>query len=109
LPTFRQFSGQALAHRPKFAIRRWKADAKFVPATFENGTLPITIDPEGLELIDEVSDSGRREIYRIMSNEILETARFLEVVFEGILQIISRSENRESATSPPKVAYSSTA
>jgi polyisoprenoid-binding protein YceI len=76
----------AVAHSPKLEIRKWIAEAEFVPATLERGGLRITIDPSGLELIDEVRESDRREIYRIMHAEVLESARFPQIVFEGPLK-----------------------
>jgi polyisoprenoid-binding protein YceI len=36
-----------------------------------------------MELVDEVRESERREIYRVMHAEVLETSKFPEIVFDG--------------------------
>lgn len=73
----------AVAHSPKFDIRGYLAEAKATPSKLESGTLRMTVDPTGLELVDEVRESERREIYRVMHSEVLESSRFPEVVFDG--------------------------
>jgi polyisoprenoid-binding protein YceI len=84
----------AVAHSPKFEIRQWIAEVEFVPSTLERGSLRMTIDASCLELVDEVRESDRREIYRIMHNDVLESARFPRIVFEGRPKV-SRQTSRD--------------
>lgn len=72
----------AIAHSPKFEIREWVGEA-VATQQLRSGTLRITVNPAGLELVDEVRDAERREIYRVMNNEVLETSRYPEIVFDG--------------------------
>jgi polyisoprenoid-binding protein YceI len=73
----------AVAHSPKFDIRGYIGEAKAVPDKLESGSLRVTVNPSDLELVDQVRESERREIYRVMHNEVLESSRFPEVVFDG--------------------------
>jgi polyisoprenoid-binding protein YceI len=73
----------AVAHSPKFDIRGYAAEATAVPSRLESGTLRLSVSPSGLELVDEVRESERREIYRVMHAEVLETSKFPDIVFDG--------------------------
>ncbi len=73
----------AVAHSPKIAIREWTAEVRFVPATLANATLRATAKTVSFEVLDEMRDSDKRELQAVMNKEVLETARFPEVVFES--------------------------
>jgi polyisoprenoid-binding protein YceI len=73
----------AVAHSPRIAIRDWSGEAYFVPGSLQNATLAVKINAASLEVLDELRDQDRREIQRVMNNEVLETARFRDVLFES--------------------------
>jgi polyisoprenoid-binding protein YceI len=73
----------AFAHNPTIAIREFTGGVLFNPDSPETSALELTIKPGSLELTDEVSDKDRREIERQMREDVLETARFTEIVFES--------------------------
>ena len=73
----------AVAHSPKFEIREWVAETQLSPNRLEKGTLRATVNPSAFELVDEVRESERREIYRVMHSEVLETSKYPDVVFDG--------------------------
>src|ERR1051325_11425640 len=84
--TVRAFAGgmfSALGHNPTIAIRDFTGEAEFVPETLENGELHIKINAGSLAVTDDISDKDRREMERAMSQEVLETGRFPEIVFDG--------------------------
>jgi polyisoprenoid-binding protein YceI len=72
----------AVAHSPKIAIRDWTGNATFVPETLTDAKINATIKPSSLEVLDEMSDSDKRELHRVMY-EVLETRRFPEVIFDS--------------------------
>jgi polyisoprenoid-binding protein YceI len=72
----------AFAHNPTIAIRDFAGEVLFDPAAPEASSLKLTIKPDSLELTDEVSEKDRREIERQMREDVLETGRFPEIVFE---------------------------
>lgn len=74
----------SLGHNPSFGIRQFAGEAKFAPDAPEQASVRIVVQSSSLELSDQVSDKDRREMERTMRNEVLETARFPEMVFEAV-------------------------
>jgi polyisoprenoid-binding protein YceI len=73
----------AVAHSPKIAIRDWTGEARFTPGTLGDASIKVRVKAASLEVLDELRDSDRREIHRVMNQEVLETTRFPEVIFES--------------------------
>ncbi len=73
----------AIAHSPKIAIRDWAGEVQMASSTFGNVLLKVRVKAASLEVLDELRDADRREIHRIMNQEVLETAEFPEVVYES--------------------------
>jgi polyisoprenoid-binding protein YceI len=73
----------AVAHSSKIAIRKWKADVNFVPDTVTDASVKAVIQSGSLEVLDELRESDRRELHRVMYDDVLETRRYPEVVFES--------------------------
>ena len=82
----------AVAHSPKIAIRDWKAVAEFVPGTLRDAKLNVQIEAASLNVLDEMRDDDRREIHRVMNQEVLESARFPEITFRST-KIIADKQN----------------
>jgi polyisoprenoid-binding protein YceI len=86
-----QFTAQAfasgmvsvVAHSPKVAIRDWTGDVRFVPDSLKDATLLIRGKTTTLEALDELRESDRRELHRVMYQEVLEVAKFPEFAFES--------------------------
>jgi polyisoprenoid-binding protein YceI len=73
----------SLGHNPSFAIRQFAGEARFSPEAPEQTSVRIVVQSISLELSDQVSDKDRREIERTTRNEVLESPRFPEIVFEA--------------------------
>jgi polyisoprenoid-binding protein YceI len=73
----------AVAHSPKIAIRGWKGDVSFVPETLGEAALKVSIRSGSLEVLDDLRESDRRELHRVMYDEVLEVKRFPEITFES--------------------------
>lgn len=90
-PKASQFTVQAfasglisvVAHSPKIAIRSWTGEVRFIPETLSDAQLKVVIKPSSLEVLDEIRDSERRELHRVMYDEVLETRLYPEVLFES--------------------------
>jgi len=65
-----------VAHSPKFAIRDIVGDIRFVPGSLQDASVELAINVVSLEIMDEVSVSERREIERVMFDEVLENRRY---------------------------------
>lgn len=84
--TIRAFAGgllSAFAHNPTFAVRRFTVEIAFDPATPGQSSVTVVVDAGSLELTDQVSESDRKEIQRIMRDEVLEVDRFPTVEFQS--------------------------
>lgn len=86
------FAGGILSgfgHNPAFSARDFTGEARFSPEaplfpnTLKNSSLRLTIQAASLELTNEVSDKDRREIERIMREEVIEIARFPDIIYTG--------------------------
>jgi polyisoprenoid-binding protein YceI len=91
--TVRAFAAGLLAsmgHNPSFVVRQFSGEAKFASDAPEQASVRILVQSGSLELSDEVSEKDRREIERTMRNDVLETSRFPEIVFEAFSPSLSK-------------------
>ncbi len=71
----------AFGHNPTIAIRGFGGDARCVPGTLEAASLLLLVQADSLAVTDKVSDKDRREIERMMREDVLEIAHYPEIVF----------------------------
>jgi polyisoprenoid-binding protein YceI len=71
----------AFGHNPTIAIRSFTGEAWFRPQAPEQSSLRLEIDAGSLAMSSDASEKDRREIERMMRDEVLETARFPEIRF----------------------------
>jgi polyisoprenoid-binding protein YceI len=83
-----------VAHSPKFAIRDMAGDIEFVPGSIEKASVQLTINISSLEIMDEVSSSDRREIERVMFDEVLEQNAYPNIKYKSSL--VSASKTAEN-------------
>jgi polyisoprenoid-binding protein YceI len=74
---------KAVAHSPKIAIRDWTGAIQVPAGTLDGASVQVRVHAGSLEVLDELRDDDRREIHRVMNNEVLETVEFPEIVFES--------------------------
>ena len=83
-----------VAHSPKFAIRDVVGNMEFVPGIMLKASIQLTINIGSLEIMDEVSSSDRREIERVMFDEVLEKTIYPRVEYKSSRVTASKtSEN----------------
>lgn len=73
----------AFGHDPVIGIRSFQGEAEFVPETFENAALKLTIDARSLAVVGGIKEKDRQEIERTMRDEVLEISKYPEIVFES--------------------------
>ena len=71
----------AFGHDPVINIQEFDGHVEFVPDTFANASLRITVNPNSLAVSDEVKEKDRLEIQETMRREVLETSKHTEIVF----------------------------
>ena len=86
-----QFTAQAFAeglfsafgHDPVIAIRDFAGEAKHIPGTLSDGWVRITVKASSLAATDDIKQKDRAEIDQMMREEVLETAKYPEIIFES--------------------------
>ncbi len=71
----------AFGHNPTIAIRAFTGEAWYRPQAPEQSSFRLEIDAGSLALSSDASEKDRREMERMMREEVLETARFPEIRF----------------------------
>jgi polyisoprenoid-binding protein YceI len=72
-----------LGHSPTFAIREFTGELRFTPETFADASFHLTVRADSLTVTDSVSAKDRDEIEGRMGREVLETAVYPEIDFQG--------------------------
>jgi polyisoprenoid-binding protein YceI len=72
-----------MGHNPTIGIRDFSGDMKFNPDKLEASSFRLLIKTASMSVQDDISDKDRREIERLMTQEVLEIAKFPEVVYEA--------------------------
>lgn len=96
-PAASKFTAQAFAegllsmfgHDPVIAVKDFQGEASFVPETFENASLRMTINANSLRVVN-IKEKDRQDIERMMRDEVLETGKFPEIVFQSNNVSLSR-------------------
>ena len=73
----------AVAHSPKIAIRDWTGTVQMASPALDNASLQVRVKAGSMEVLDELRDADKRELHRVMYQEVLETGKFPEVVYES--------------------------
>jgi polyisoprenoid-binding protein YceI len=68
-------------HDPVIAVCGFGGDVRFVPGTLEAASLLMLVQADSLAVVNQVSEKDKREMVRAMRDEVLEIARFPEIVF----------------------------
>ncbi len=90
-PTESRFTVQAFAagvlsflgHSPTFAVRDFAGITSFDNGTTRAIRVELTVQADSLELLDQVKESDREEIEGRMRREVLETAAYPQIAFQG--------------------------
>jgi polyisoprenoid-binding protein YceI len=95
--TVQAFAGgliSAVAHSPKIAIRDWTGEIAMVSGMNGDISLNVHVNPASFEVLDELRETERREIHQVMQNEVLETPRYPEIVYESS-QVLAKKESED--------------
>ena len=73
----------AMGHNPTIGIRDFSGEVRFNADPVQGSGFHLTIKASSLAVEDDISDKDRREIERIMQQQVLESARFPEIVYDA--------------------------
>lgn len=100
--TVQVFAGgvlSAFGHSPTIVIHDFSAVVQLNMEDLSKSSLKVAINPESSAVRDDVSDKDRREIERTMKQEILETSKYPEIVYDCSSFAVSKSgEGQYSVT-----------
>jgi polyisoprenoid-binding protein YceI len=72
-----------MGHNPIIGIRDFSGEMQFNPDKLEAGGFRLVIKSASLSVQNDISDKDLREIERLMNQEVLETAKFPEIVYDA--------------------------
>jgi polyisoprenoid-binding protein YceI len=75
----------AFGHNPRLAIRSFEGEVEFDHAAPNAVSIWMKARADSLVVIDDMSEKDRREIERVTREELLEAARYPEVVFQSAI------------------------
>lgn len=68
-------------HDPVIAVRGFGGDVRCVPDTLASASLLLLVQADSLAVVNKVSEKDRREMERRMREDVLDIARYPEIVF----------------------------
>jgi polyisoprenoid-binding protein YceI len=80
----------SMGHSPTVGIRGFKGEVNFNPEATQGSGFRLSIPTASMSVQDDISDKDRREIERLMNEQIMETARYPEVVYEAPMVSITK-------------------
>jgi polyisoprenoid-binding protein YceI len=72
-----------VAHSPKIAIREWSAEMEFVPDSLADASVSVRGSTSSFDVLDQLRDTDRRELQRVMMQEVLEVSKYPDFVFQS--------------------------
>ena len=72
-----------MGHNPTIGIRDFSGEMKFNPDKLEAGSFRLLIKTASLSVQDDITSKDLREMERLMNEEVLETAKFPEILYEA--------------------------
>jgi len=82
----------ALGHSPTLAVRDFTGKADFSPSSLDAAALHIKIKAGSLNVTNNVSDKDRRDIEKMMNEQVLEPAKYPDIVYEAPTIDVTRIE-----------------
>ena len=82
----------AMGHNPHIGIRTFTGEVDFNAETSRAGRFRLSIKTNSLGVLDDISDKDRREIEKMMNEQVLESSRYPDIVYEAPTVTITRLE-----------------
>ncbi len=82
------FSG--FGHNPTISVPDFAGEARFDPETLEQASLKFSVHADSLAVADDVNAKDRQDIENRMKQDVLETSRFPEILYQST-QIIAKA------------------
>lgn len=73
----------AFGHNPLIGVRDFSGEVRFDPASPESASLHVEVSARSLEVAGDVNEKDRREIERIMHEQVLESDSYPVIEFQS--------------------------
>ncbi len=73
----------AVGHDPVIAVREFSGEVRFAPDTPDAAAVLLKMAPASMAVQNDVSEKDRREMERMMNDEVLESAKYPDIVFDA--------------------------
>jgi len=73
----------AMGHNPRIGIRAFTGEVDFNAEALQANHLRLSMKANSLGVLDDISDKDRREIELAMNEQVLESARYPDIIYEA--------------------------
>jgi len=73
----------AMGHNPEIGIRIFTGTVDFSAEAAQASNFRLSINSSSLGVLDDVSDKDRRDIERMMNEQVLEPSKYPDIIFEA--------------------------
>jgi polyisoprenoid-binding protein YceI len=80
----------AMGHNPRIGIRTFTGEVDFSADAVQAGGFRLNLKSNSLGVLDDISDKDRREIEKMMNEQVLEASRYPDIVYEAPNVTIAR-------------------
>jgi polyisoprenoid-binding protein YceI len=96
----------AMGHNPVIGIRNFGGEVNFNSEALQASGFKIAIQAGSLSVQDDISDKDRREIEKLMNEQILETTKYPEIVYEAPqVSVTKLGDSLYSATASGNLSF----
>jgi polyisoprenoid-binding protein YceI len=82
----------AMGHNPKIGIRNFSGEVDFNADAMQASGFRLSMKADSLGVLDDISDKDRREIEKTMNEQILESSKYPDIVYEAPVASIKHIE-----------------
>jgi polyisoprenoid-binding protein YceI len=82
-----------MGHNPTIGIRTFSGEVDFSTDPPEAKDFHLKMNAASLSVQDDISDKDRREIERLMNDQVLEVTKYPEIVYEASVITLNRLED----------------
>ncbi len=73
----------SFGHNPTIGIRDYEGVIQFTPESFANASVRMSLKTTGLELLDEMKSSDRKQLEQAMYGQVLDVEHFPMAIYES--------------------------
>jgi polyisoprenoid-binding protein YceI len=72
-----------MGHNPKIGIGKFSGEVDFSPDDLQGEGFCLAIEASSLSVQDDISDKDRREIERLMNEQVLEVNKYPDILYQA--------------------------